>query len=53
VHPLLNEPAVYFRSEEETRLQEKSTEQDEMRQEYADMFEGQQVFFDLPEPQLY
>jgi hypothetical protein len=45
--------AVYFRSEEETRLQEKATEQDELRQEYMDMFEGQPVFFDLPEPQLY
>jgi len=44
--------AVYFRSEEETRLQEKATEQDELRQEYMDMFEGQPVFFDLPEPQL-
>ena len=45
--------AVYFRSEEETRQQEKATEQDEMRQEYTDMFEGQPVFFDLPEPRLY
>jgi hypothetical protein len=45
--------AVYFRSEEETRLQEKATEQDELRQEYTDMFEGPMVFFDLPEPQLY
>ena len=44
--------AVYFRSEEETRLQEKATEQDELRQEYMDMFEGQPVFFDLPEPQI-
>lgn len=44
--------AVYFRSEEETRLQEKATEQDELRQEYTDMFEGQPVFFDLPDPQL-
>jgi hypothetical protein len=45
--------AVYFRSEEETRLQEKATEQDELRQDYADLFEGQPVFFDLPEPHLY
>ncbi len=45
--------AVYFRSEEESRLQEKANEQDELTQEYTDMFEGPPVFFDLPEPQFY
>ena len=44
--------AVYFRSEEDARQQEKATENDGLRQEYMDMFEGPPTFFDLPEPEL-
>src|SRR3954454_19137294 len=43
---------VYFRSEEETRRLEKETEGSEMRQTYADMFEGEPTFYDLREPVL-
>ena len=44
--------AVYFSSEAETREQEKASESTEMRQEYADMFDGEPTFFDLPSPVL-
>jgi len=42
--------AVYFRSEAETRTQEKATENDDMRRQYMDMFDGPPTFFDLTAP---
>src|SRR5207253_2270658 len=39
--------AVYFRSEAETRQMEKATENDDMRRQYMDMFDGPPTFFDL------
>lgn len=44
--------AVYFRSEQEARQNEKATESNEMRQEYQDMFDGEPTFYDLPNPML-
>jgi hypothetical protein len=44
--------AVYFRSEEDARQEEKATDNDGMRQEYMDMFAGPPAFFDLPDPDL-
>ena len=44
--------AVYFTSEENARRQEQATEQDQLRQEYMSLFEGQPTFFDLTEPEL-
>ena len=43
---------VYFGSEEETRRLEKETESSEMRENYADMFDGEPTFFDLKDPVL-
>ena len=44
--------AVYFKDENSARQQEKATENDEMRQEYQNMFEGEPTFYDLPDPLL-
>jgi hypothetical protein len=43
---------VYFRSEAETRENEKATEGAEMRDEYMKMFDGPPTFYDLPDPQF-
>jgi len=43
---------VYFRSEKETRERETATEQNELRQEFMSMIDGQPTFFDLTEPDL-
>lgn len=45
--------AAYFRSEEEARRMEQATAQDDMTREYADMFDGEPVFYDVPEPMLF
>ncbi|HWC35427.1 MAG TPA: hypothetical protein VG650_11455 [Mycobacteriales bacterium] len=44
--------AVYFKSEAETRQRETATEGDDMRQQYADLFDGPPTFYDLTEPVL-
>jgi len=44
--------AVYFKSEAETRKMEKETENEEMRQEFMNMFAEPPVFFDIPQPRL-
>lgn len=44
--------AVYFKSEAEARQGEKETEQDELRQEFMSLMEGQPTFFDLTRPDL-
>lgn len=44
--------AVYFTSEAETRKLEKDSESSRMRQDYAQMFDGEPRFFDLPNPVL-
>jgi hypothetical protein len=44
--------AIYFRSEEEARQAEKAGENDEMTQQYMDLFAGPPTFYDLPDPVL-
>jgi hypothetical protein len=43
---------VYFRSEDETRQQEKASGDDEMAREFMTMFAGQPTFYDLTDPRL-
>lgn len=42
--------AVYFKSEAETRKQETATENEELRKQYNDVFDGAPTFYDLPNP---
>ncbi len=44
--------AAYFRSEEEARANEKATEQDEGREEFMSLLEGQPSFLDLRQPEF-
>ncbi len=44
--------AVYFASEEKAREGEKATEQDDGRQEFMSLIDGQPTFFDLPDPTI-
>ena len=44
--------AVYFRNEAETRKQEQAAENDDLRQQYMDMFAEPPTFFDLRTPLL-
>ena len=44
--------AVYFKSEEAARSNEKATEQDQLRAEFMSMFDGPPTFYDLTDPQL-
>jgi hypothetical protein len=44
--------AVYFRSEAETRKLEKETEENRLRSEFMDHFDGPPTFYDLPNPDL-
>src|SRR4051812_27635873 len=43
---------MYFKSEKETRSQEKATENNEMRERYAATFDGPPTFYDLTDPRF-
>jgi hypothetical protein len=44
--------AVYFTSEADTRKLEKQTEDNRLRSEFMDQFDGPPTFYDLPNPDL-
>lgn len=44
--------AIYFSSETDARQREKDTEQDQLRQEFMALMEGQPTFLDLSRPDL-
>jgi hypothetical protein len=44
--------AVYFSSEAEARKQEQAAENDNLRDQYMEMFDGAPTFIDLPSPEL-